>query len=147
EKEKSYPVGKVVDGHRYKLIQENAPLHPFHSHPVCELHLTGNFVGKRYVNNEKAFLETKYKDPEGNIWHKTGDVLIRDENENLFIVGRVSDVIQTDKGALYPLLIESYLEKRLELKRSCYTFMDGIYYLVYEGKGDQKEIKDLLKQL
>lgn len=141
EKNKAYPVGKVVDGHRYKLIELKDKVHPYHQSKPSELHLTSDFVGKKYWNNEKAFLETKYVDSENNIWHKTGDVLIQDQSETLYMLGRVNDKIITTDGILFPLIIEFQVKKLFNLKKCCYLKVKDEFILFYEGELNQN-IKD-----
>lgn len=82
----------------------------YRTNEVGEVIVTGPHVVKRYLNNKKANFETKLQDPEGNIWHRTGDLAYHDEQGRIVLVGRLKDQVQSQLGPVANYLIEQRLE-------------------------------------
>ena len=71
-----------------------------------EILVTGEHVLKGYLNTEKN-KETKVT-LGGKIWHRTGDLGYLDEDENLWLMGRVNVSFLTKAGVtIYPFAIET----------------------------------------
>jgi acyl-CoA synthetase (AMP-forming)/AMP-acid ligase II len=81
-----------------------------------ELVVSGDHVCENYYNNLEAFKATKIKEPNGKIWHRTGDVGILDERGRLWLVGRVHNTIVRENEYLFPVHAEILL-KRLDFLR------------------------------
>jgi long-subunit acyl-CoA synthetase (AMP-forming) len=56
-----------------------------------EVIVRGPHVVRRYLDNEQANRETKIPDPDGSIWHRTGDEGRIDGKGRLWILGRIKD--------------------------------------------------------
>lgn len=85
---------------------------------IGEVIVTGPHVVRRYLNNKKANFETKLKDPNGNIWHRTGDLAYWDEQNRLVLVGRLKDQVQSQLGPVANYLIEQKLENIPGIQRA-----------------------------
>jgi len=77
---------------------------------VGELLVTGEHVCRDYYNNPKAFANTKIKDQEGAIWHRTGDLARIDQTGHLWIVGRTHNVIKHNGELYFPVRPEILLK-------------------------------------
>ena len=132
------PLGRIVSALTYQLLPPPGKVHPYHIGKIGEVALTGDFVGKKYWNNEKAFQENKWIDEKGLIWHKTGDIVIEIDHF-LYMIGRRSNPIHTSGGDLYPVPVENQLDQIPEVKKSAYLQLNNKYILVYEGSQQAHE--------
>ena len=73
---------------------------------VGELVLTGEHVCRGYYRNAEAVAATKIVEPDGTLWHRTGDLCRRDPNKRIWIVGRVHNAIQRKGQLLFPVRAE-----------------------------------------
>ena len=126
------PLGRIVSALSYQLLPLPNKVHPYHEGQIGEVALTGDFVGKKYWNNEKAFHENKWIDVENRIWHKTGDIVI-EKDHFLSMIGRRSNPIKTPEGDLYPVPIENQIDQIEGIKKSAYFELNGKIFLVFEG--------------
>ncbi len=126
------PLGRVVSALTYELLPPPSEVHPYHKGNVGEVALTGDFVGKRYWNNEKAFHENKWIDSLGRIWHKTGDIVLEKEGF-LSMIGRRSNPVKTPQGDLFPVPIENQIDQMEGIIKSAYLKLDDKIILAYEG--------------
>ncbi len=85
---------------------------------VGEFICTGDHVCRDYYNNPDAFTATKILDDQNRVWHRTGDLAYRDENHNLWIVGRVNNAITRQGKYYFPVQAEILL-KRMEFANRC----------------------------
>ncbi|MEO9531781.1 MAG: AMP-binding protein [Crocinitomicaceae bacterium] len=79
---------------------------------IGEVVVTGKHVNKNYYENPAAFKKHKIIDGNGQIWHRTGDIGYRLNNQ-VFLVGRDHRIYQHENKNIYPYPIEQYLEKKL----------------------------------
>lgn len=126
------PLGRIVSALTWELLPPPAKVHPYHEGKIGEVALTGDFVGKKYWNNEKAFHENKWIDDQNRIWHKTGD-MVSEKDGFLSMIGRRSNPIQTPDGDLYPVPVENQIDQFKGVKKSAYLKLKDKIYLVYEG--------------
>jgi acyl-CoA synthetase (AMP-forming)/AMP-acid ligase II len=75
-----------------------------------EIIVSGPHVCKNYYNDPGAFKKTKIKENDGTVWHRTGDVGYMDENDNLWLVGRVHNMITRKNEQLFPVEAELTLK-------------------------------------
>jgi acyl-CoA synthetase (AMP-forming)/AMP-acid ligase II len=94
---------------------------------VGELLVAGEHVCRAYYNNPEAFKKSKIRDHKDIVWHRTGDLARLDENGNVWIVGRIHNVIERDGKYLFPVQAE------VVLKRQPYTRLAA-----YLGVPDEK---------
>lgn len=104
---------------------------------VGEIVLAGPHVIKRYLDNDEADRTTKIPDPEGRIWHRTGDLGFFDHLGRIWLVGRVHD------GACYG--IEHRSELLAGVVRAALT-EDRLYIQVGDG-ADWQYIKQACERL
>lgn len=131
------PLGRVVSALTYELLPPPSIVHPYHQGKVGEVALTGDFVGKRYWNNEKAFHENKWIDGENRIWHKTGDIVL-ERDGFLSMIGRRSNPIKTSSGDIFPVPIENQIDQINGVIKSSYLQLDQKIILAYEGSSSAR---------
>jgi len=76
-----------------------------------ELIVSGPHVCESYYNDEIAFKRTKVREPDGTVWHRTGDVGAVDGQGYLWFMGRVHNTIQRAGQFLFPVQPEMLLKK------------------------------------
>lgn len=119
-------VGKISSDLDYKFIKisrENIELGGLgwsqwevEKGKVGELVVSGPHVCENYYNNIEAFKKTKIQEKSGKIWHRTGDVGVLDNENRLWLVGRVHNTIVRANEYLFPVQAEILL-KRLPFVR------------------------------
>lgn len=85
-----------------------------------ELIVSGSHVCEGYYNDEAAFKKAKIRDPNGTIWHRTGDVGTIDEEGYLWFVGRVHNAICRAGQLLFPVHPEMLLKKLPFVRQAAY---------------------------
>lgn len=78
---------------------------------VGELILSGEHVSGGYYNNEQAFFNSKIKDHNGIIWHRTNDLGKLDYKNNLWLLGRIDNVICRKNKLFFQPRAEVVLKK------------------------------------
>ncbi|HEY1463658.1 MAG TPA: AMP-binding protein [Terriglobales bacterium] len=111
-------VGKALKGVEGKILnpqpQESGP-------PVGEIAIRGTLIMKAYWNRPDATAEV-LKDG----WLHTGDLGYFDADNNLFITGRMKEVIVLSNGKnVYPEEIEAYYLKTPYIKELCVMGIEG----------------------
>jgi len=76
---------------------------------VGEIIVAGAHVLDTYLNNETAYQFVKIRDPEGRIWHRTGDSGFM-ENGRLYLCGRCSSLICFEGRLIKPFIVENALK-------------------------------------
>jgi acyl-CoA synthetase (AMP-forming)/AMP-acid ligase II len=85
-----------------------------------ELIVSGLHVCKSYYNDPEAVIRAKIIDVNGKIWHRTGDVAILDENNNIWLIGRVHNTIVRKGKYLFPVGTEILLKNYPCVAKSAY---------------------------
>ena len=83
-----------------------------------ELIVSGPHVNRAYLDNPEANRANKLYAPDGSVWHRTGDVASVDEAGQLWLRGRVKDLVRHHGKAIHPLPIEAELMTRQGIKRA-----------------------------
>lgn len=78
---------------------------------VGEIWVSGRHVARGYFSNPAANATNKYLDAEGNLWHRMGDIGYKDDDEWLWLVGRVNTIIIRAGKPIYPIQVEVLVEK------------------------------------
>jgi len=78
---------------------------------VGEFIVTGDHVCRDYYNNPEAFRKSKIVDQDGSVWHRTGDLGRLDKGGNLWIVGRIHNVIERGGRYFFPVRAEVILKR------------------------------------
>lgn len=84
---------------------------------VGEVILRGPVVSQAYHNNPLADREHKIADDE-TVWHRTGDVGTIDKEGRLWLCGRKSETVWTDKGPLFTMQCEGIFNVHPSVYRS-----------------------------
>lgn len=138
EKKSGTPLGRIVDALSYQLLPPPGDVHPYHQGNIGEVALTGDFVGKKYWNNEEAFRENKWIDDQGRIWHKTGDI-VSETDKFLHMIGRRSNPIKTPEGLIFPVPVEDQIDNISLVTKSAYLQMNDKIILAYEGSREARK--------
>ena len=131
-------VGKIDSGLKYKFLKINkSPIVLDQTDPkinwaglvvkageVGELIVAGEHVCRDYYNNQEAFDRAKILDENGVVWHRTGDLARLDENEKLWLVGRVHNAINRNGKYAFPVRAEIILKKLEFVERCAYLGVD-----------------------
>ena len=111
-------VGKPVQSIQLKIIPDDVPpqvseddLDKLELSQGCigEIIVCGDTVNKSYLHNHQAIVENKIV-TDKNVWHRTGDSGYIDISGNLFLTGRVSQIIHHNNKTYYPFVVENYLK-------------------------------------
>jgi amino acid adenylation domain-containing protein/non-ribosomal peptide synthase protein (TIGR01720 family) len=106
--------GWCRDDHDLRIV-DPASQQVLHSGQVGEIWIAGASVAQGYWQNPEATAHT-FVEQDGKRWLRSGDLGIASEGE-LFITGRLKDLIILNGQNLYPQDIEQALEKSVELLR------------------------------
>lgn len=85
-----------------------------------ELLVSGAHVCPGYYRNQEAMKAVKITGPEGRLWHRTGDVGFLDQNDDLWIVGRVHNAICRTGEYLFPIKAELLLKQLDFVKQAAF---------------------------
>lgn len=105
--DKLHTVGQPVKGHELKVIDEDGNELPPGS--------KGEMVGRSptmmsgYKNQPEKTREMEWRDADGNLWFRMGDIGIMDEDGFVQIVGRAKDMIISGGFNIYPKDLEEVL--------------------------------------
>lgn len=118
---KLHTVGQPVTGHELIVLDEDDNRLPAGSKGV----LTGRSptMMSGYKNQPEKTREMEWRDEEGNIWLKTGDIGIVDEDGFVSIVGRAKDMIISGGFNIYPKDLEELLEQQPEVAEAAVVGM------------------------
>ena len=127
-------VGKMDEGLQVKFLKiEKGPIFvnkasdwqnlEVLSGEVGEIIVSGDHVCQGYYNNPEAFSRAKIKDDQGIIWHRTGDLGRYDQDNNLWLVGRVHNAINRAGKYFFPVRAEIVLKKLPFVKLAAYLGM------------------------
>jgi acyl-CoA synthetase (AMP-forming)/AMP-acid ligase II len=137
---------EVLDAKIITLCEKPSVENEVVSGGIGEIILSGAHVIKEYIDNHPANEILKIKSKDGNIWHRTGDLGYLDEDKNLWLVGRISDQIESLEGLIPCYDLEEDLLRLLGLRSA---FIDSNKCLFIEGKFDietEKKTKHFLDE-
>jgi acyl-CoA synthetase (AMP-forming)/AMP-acid ligase II len=114
-------VGQPVTGHELIVLDDDDNRLP----PGFKGILTGRSptMMSGYKNQPEKTREMEWRDEEGNIWLKTGDIGIVDEEGFVSIVGRAKDMIISGGFNIYPKDLEELLEEQPEVAEAAVVGM------------------------
>lgn len=98
-------IGKVSVGHDVRVVAEDDTV--LGTGREGELQIRGPFVIHRYLDNDQANREAFTEDN----WFRTGDLFRIDADGNLFMTGRVKDIINRGGVKINPVDIELAIEE------------------------------------
>jgi acyl-CoA synthetase (AMP-forming)/AMP-acid ligase II len=85
-----------------------------------EIIVAGEHVCRDYYNDPLAFERAKILDPQGVVWHRTGDVGYLDARGNLWLVGRVHNAIIRGGEYYFPVKAEVIMKRLPWVKQAAY---------------------------
>jgi acyl-CoA synthetase (AMP-forming)/AMP-acid ligase II len=97
-------VGRLAEGLRARIVWDGADLP---QGAIGEILVAGPHVNRDYFRNEAAVAENKLKDPDGTVWHRMGDLGYFDDQDRLWMVGRVHNRLARGEATLYPVMVEA----------------------------------------
>jgi malonyl-CoA/methylmalonyl-CoA synthetase len=104
-------VGVPMPGMRVR-VADAATWLPLDAGQVGELLVQGPSVCRGYWNNPRASADAFVTDDEGTRWFKSGDLAVYDAERDVYrIVGRLKELIITGGFNVYPLEVESELDR------------------------------------
>jgi acyl-CoA synthetase (AMP-forming)/AMP-acid ligase II len=131
--EEGVNVGHISEDLHYKFIHiSQEPIDGRKTHwgalevsagEVGEFVVTGDHVCRDYYNNEEAFRRAKIVDSSGKIWHRTGDLAFEDTHGDLWIVGRIHNVIRRGEKYYFPVKAEVILKRFPFVKQGAFLGM------------------------
>ena len=86
-----------------------------------EILVSGPHVNPRYYQDPEADAKNKVHDPDGRIWHRTGDAGFLDEQGRLWLVGRAGRRI----AGRWPMTVEAPAELLSFVKKAALCDIDG----------------------
>jgi acyl-CoA synthetase (AMP-forming)/AMP-acid ligase II len=145
--DKLHTVGQPITGHELIVLDEDNNRLP----PGSKGILTGRSptMMSGYKNQPEKTREMEWRDEEGNIWLKTGDIGIIDEDGFVSVVGRAKDMIISGGFNIYPKDLEELLEEQPEVAEAAVVGMSsdawgetpvGFVKLADEGSASLDEI-------
>ncbi len=107
-------VGRLADGLQARIVKPMAgPIPPIPwsdldlpPGEIGEILVSGPHVNREYYRNPQAVRENKVVESDGTVWHRMGDMGYFDEQNRLWIVGRMHNRVVRDGVALYPVMVE-----------------------------------------
>jgi acyl-CoA synthetase (AMP-forming)/AMP-acid ligase II len=101
-------------------ILDRRDLEPYGVAPgeVGELVVRGPHISRRYIQDPEANRACKLQSINGGVWHRTGDLARFDANRDLWLVGRLADVVRHSGRTLYPLMVEAAIDSLPGIKTS-----------------------------
>ena len=84
---------------------------------IGEIIIRSAAVTREYLNRPDATAATKIDHGDGTRWHRVGDVGYFDAEGRLWFCGRISHIVETDEGPLYPVCLEPLVKPPIGLGR------------------------------
>jgi acyl-CoA synthetase (AMP-forming)/AMP-acid ligase II len=78
---------------------------------VGEVIVRGAGVSRAYIGDPEAFARYKLREPDGSVWHRTGDIGRVDALGRLRLLGRRGQLITHRGRVLFPLALEAVLSE------------------------------------
>ncbi|MEC9477339.1 MAG: fatty acid CoA ligase family protein [Planctomycetota bacterium] len=114
-------IGAPVSGIKIRITEINSP--PTIDHQVAEgasgeIWASGPVVSRAYLNDEEANRFHKFRDPQGEHWHRTGDLGAFDRDGRVWFRGRLGQMVTTSRGDLHTVAIERVFDIHPAVKRT-----------------------------
>ncbi len=107
-----------------------------------EILVSGEHVLKTYLKNEEIFKQNKIVVGE-TIWHKTGDAGYLTDENSLFLMGRVHQILTFDETQIYPFVAEKSIKEIEGVQLGTILKINDKAVLVYQS--EQPIVEDLLR--
>jgi len=83
-----------------------------------EILVSGRHVLKQYLDNPLANKENKIPRADGLVWHRTGDTGFLDQQQRIWLTGRVKDALSISGRVIQPFPLEQKIDALAEVRRS-----------------------------
>lgn len=110
------PIGRPPAGVRVRIVAEDAD-RDVPDGEIGELAVHGRNVSAHYHRAPALDRATKIVDADG-VWHRTGDLAVRDAQGGLWLAGRRAHVVRTRAGVLHTLQWEAALDGVPSVRRT-----------------------------
>lgn len=142
------PIGKPIKNISYQILNEN--LEEVANEEKGELYIRGVCLSQCYLNN-KQLTRDKFVTISDSVFYRTGDIVKKNENEDVICLGRVDNQIKIRGYRVEPEEVESHLNQIEGIKQSVVIALEtneidkilGAYY-ISEINIDSKDIVDYL---
>ena len=113
-------VGSVVDEAELLIANLDSDGQPIacDQGEAGEILVAGPHVLQGYYHNPVADKANKIPRPQGDVWHRTGDVGYFDSDQRLWLTGRLVDAIRLKSGFMQPFPLEQQLDQLAGIQRS-----------------------------
>ncbi|MBF0499780.1 MAG: AMP-binding protein [Candidatus Riflebacteria bacterium] len=161
--QKGVNVGHFTEDLEYKFIRissdtvalKNDDWEPWElpNGEVGELVVAGLHVCNSYFNDPDAVVRAKIIESSGKVWHRTGDVGYLDPAGDIWLVGRVHNVIFRDGVPLFPVQVEFLLKNHPGVKQGAFLGMpdsrlgEKAYVVVELNETARSQSASLLKEI
>ncbi len=129
--EPGYLVGRPVAGSELvvchaleerNLSEADVERNLCHTGDIGEILVAGAHVLGRYVNNPAAAMEHKIPRSAApalaSVWHRTGDTGYLDDQGQLWLTGRIKDLVYANRQVIHPYIFEKQIDKLPGVTRS-----------------------------
>ena len=117
-----------------------------------EILVSGRHVLKQYLDNPVANKENKIPRGNGSVWHRTGDTGFLDQQQRIWLTGRVKDALRISDRVIQPFPLEQKMDALHEVIRSALMVYNNRLNLFIELGIDkaltpsvQQQISQILK--
>ena len=117
-----------------------------------EILVSGRHVLKQYLDNPVANKENKIPRENGSVWHRTGDTGFLDQQQRIWLTGRVKDALRISDRVIQPFPLEQKMDALHEVIRSALMVYNNRLNLFIELGIDkaltpsvQQQISQILK--
>ncbi len=118
-------IGRPIGDTRVELIKiSDDPITQLHDKlkvpekQVGEITAKADLVTKHYFNNREADLLAKIPDPDGEVWHRMGDLGWKDSKGRIWFCGRKSHRVITQDETLFTIPVEAIFNNHEKVFRS-----------------------------
>ena len=118
-------VGRPINDTQIKLIKiSDDPITQIRDtllvqgNEVGEITVKAPLVTKNYFDNRQADLISKIPDPDGEIWHRMGDLGWKDSKGRIWFCGRKNHRVETADGPLFTIPVEAIFNNHEQVYRS-----------------------------
>jgi olefin beta-lactone synthetase len=116
---------------------------------IGEIVATGPHVLKTYFNNPEAMRRNKIIEPDGTLWHRTGDSGYLDAHGRLFLTGRCAALFYFDGRLISPFVYENLLQNQPGVRLGTVVPQGGslVFVLEMSDRRFQKAVQNTIDAL
>lgn len=117
-------VGRALPGVELQIISiVDGPIKNMETAEILEKGEIGEVIVRSlhvspfYFREKESNSKNKIEDEDGGAWHRYGDTGYIDEQDRLWVCGRVGHRVKTPAGPLFPLICETIFETHPQVRR------------------------------